>query len=277
MTSLAQLERGVVGYWCPMLATTGLRLYDRSGRGNHGTLTNMDAASDWVTASVRGRSGRVLDFDGVNDYIADCGNTSSFAFMISPYVFTIEIWFKLNSISVRQSLSGSTNVTTDRGFFLLHEIGAGAGTNSIRLVVAHGTTGQSKDLRSPNSVVVSGWNHAVIIGRTTAANSAMVINGRQVTTTASLDSALSAGAATRVMSIGAARTSTGISLPTAGQIASFAIWNRSLTISEAQSLYRIGPGWFGQRQPRRRYAITQAAGFNAYWARRQSQLIGGGV
>ena len=257
-----QLERGVVGYWCPMLKTTGLRLYDRSGRGNHGTLTSMDAASDWVTSKVRNTTGRVLDFDGSNDHVADCGNTSSFAFMINPYVFTIEVWFKLNSLSVRQSLSGSTNVTTERGFFLLHEIGAGAGTNSIRLVVAHGTTGQSKDLRSPNSVVVAGWNHAVIIGRTTAANSAMVINGRQVAITASQDSTLSAGAATRAMSIGAARVSAGISLPTAGQIASFVIWNRSLTISEAQSLYRIGPGWFGKRESRFPGVAEQAAAFN---------------
>ena len=273
-----QLERGVVGYWCPMLATTGLRLYDRSGRGNRGTLTNMDAATDWVASKVRNTSGRVLDFDGSNDHVADCGNTSSFAFMINPYVFTIEIWFKLNSLSVRQALAGSTTATSDRGFFLLHEIGAGGGTNSIRLVVTHGTTGQSKDLRSPNSVVVAGWNHAVIIGRTTAANSAMVVNGRQVTTIASLDSALSAGAATRAMSIGAARISSGISLPTAGQIASFAIWNRPLTISEGQSLYRIGPGWFGKRDSRVfGYSEQFAAGFKAYWARRQSQLIGGGL
>jgi len=64
-----QLERGLVGYWCPMLATTGPRLYDRSGRGNHGTLTNMDAASDWVNSKVRNTAGRVLDFDGTNDAV----------------------------------------------------------------------------------------------------------------------------------------------------------------------------------------------------------------
>ena len=257
-----QLERGVVGYWCPMLATTGLGLYDRSGRGNHGTLTGMDAATDWVTSKVRNTAGRVLDFDGVNDHVADCGNTSSFAFMINPFVFTIECWFKLNSLSVRSALAGSTNTSSERGIFLTHEFGAGVGTNAIRLGVFHGTIPQAKTFRSDNSVVVSGWNHAVVIGRTTAANSAIVVNGRSVGITVERDDTLSAGAATRRMSLGAARISAGIALPTAGQIASFAIWNRSLTISEAQSLYRLGPGWFGKRESRVLGYSEQLAAFN---------------
>lgn len=273
-----QLERGVVSYWCPMLATTGLRLYDRSARKNHGTLTGMDAATDWVTSKVRNTAGRVLDFDGSNDHVADCGNTSSFAFMINPYVFTIEVWFKLNSMSVRQALAGNTAAQAERGFLLIHEFGAGGGTNALRLFTVHGTVGQNKDFRSPDGSIVSGWNHAVIIGRTTAANSTMVINGRQVATTTLLDSTLSAGASTRALSLGAARTGTGLSIPTAGQIASFAIWNRPLTISEGQSLYRLGPGWFGKRSSRvLGYSEQFAAGFKAYWARKQSQLIGGGL
>ena len=64
-----QLERGLVGYWCPMLQTTGLAEYDRPVRKNRGTLTGMDAASDRVIAKVRNTAGRVLDFDGVNDYV----------------------------------------------------------------------------------------------------------------------------------------------------------------------------------------------------------------
>ena len=239
-----ELTHGLVSYYSPVLTgPTGLQLLDLSGQDNHGTLTNMDAPTDWIDSQW----GKVLEFDGSNDHVADCGNASEFAFMINPYVFTIEVWFKLDSLSVRQALAGSTIVNSERGFSLRHEIGAGSGTNSIRLVVAHGTTGQSKDLRSPNSIVVAGWNHAVIIGRTTAANSAMVINGRQVAITASQDSTLSAGAATRAMSIGAARISSGISLPTAGQIASFAIWDRSLTINEGQSLYALEPGGLGRR------------------------------
>ena len=43
-----KLWDGLVGAWMPSLGVTGETLRDVSGNGNHGTLTNMDAASDWV-------------------------------------------------------------------------------------------------------------------------------------------------------------------------------------------------------------------------------------
>jgi hypothetical protein len=62
-----------------------------------------------------------------------------------------------------------------------------------------------------------------------------------------------------------------------GQLAEIAIWNRAITPGENRTLYRIGPGWFGKRESRFAGYAEQAAGFKAYWARRQSQLIGGGL
>jgi len=43
------------------------RYRDESAKGNHGVLTNMDPATDWLWEPKLGR--RVLDFDGSNDYI----------------------------------------------------------------------------------------------------------------------------------------------------------------------------------------------------------------
>jgi hypothetical protein len=60
-----QLWDGLVGAWMPSLGVTGETLRDVSGNGNHGTLTNMDAATDWVATS----KGLALDFDGVDDYV----------------------------------------------------------------------------------------------------------------------------------------------------------------------------------------------------------------
>ena len=57
---------GLVGAWCPSLGPSGYTLLDRSGRGNHGTLTNMDAGSDWLGMP----GGWALDFDGTNDSVA---------------------------------------------------------------------------------------------------------------------------------------------------------------------------------------------------------------
>ena len=56
---------GCVGAWAPSLGATGSRLFDHSAYGNHGTLTNMDAASDWVVSGGKW----ALDFDGTNDYV----------------------------------------------------------------------------------------------------------------------------------------------------------------------------------------------------------------
>jgi hypothetical protein len=40
---------GLVGAWCPSVTgPTGLSLYNLQGRNNTGTLTNMDAPTDWV-------------------------------------------------------------------------------------------------------------------------------------------------------------------------------------------------------------------------------------
>ena len=60
-----ELWRGCVGAWAPCLGPTGLMLRDWSALRNHGTLSNMDAAGDWVTSSGR----YALDFDGSNDYV----------------------------------------------------------------------------------------------------------------------------------------------------------------------------------------------------------------
>lgn len=60
------LWRGCVGAWCPSLGETGLVLRDHSGYGNHGTLTNMDPATDWVASNGK----MALDFDGSNDFVS---------------------------------------------------------------------------------------------------------------------------------------------------------------------------------------------------------------
>lgn len=59
------LWKGLVGAWMPSFGVTGNTLKDVSGNGNDGTLTNMDAASDWVGTS----KGLALDFDGSNQSV----------------------------------------------------------------------------------------------------------------------------------------------------------------------------------------------------------------
>lgn len=86
------LTDGLVGWWSPSQDDTGngtTTLHDLSGNGNHGTLTNMDAATDWVTDTSNGGV-RALDFDGVDDYV----DLSSYTSLLpgGTNLFTIASW-----------------------------------------------------------------------------------------------------------------------------------------------------------------------------------------
>jgi hypothetical protein len=59
------LWEGCVGAWAPSLGQTGSRLFDQSTYGSHGTLQNMDPATDWVVSGGKG----ALDFNGTDDYV----------------------------------------------------------------------------------------------------------------------------------------------------------------------------------------------------------------
>src|SRR3989344_7070946 len=56
---------GLVGYWSFDVGKPGAKAVDMSGRGNNGTLTNMNTTAAWVGGKV----GNALDFDRVNDYV----------------------------------------------------------------------------------------------------------------------------------------------------------------------------------------------------------------
>lgn len=68
---LHPLNRGLVSWWMIIPGLTGgptwIDLADPSN-GNHGTLTNMDTATDWVPSNRLGGWG-ALDLDGTNDWV----------------------------------------------------------------------------------------------------------------------------------------------------------------------------------------------------------------
>jgi hypothetical protein len=87
-TMSRNILQGLIGAWCPSLGPSGYTLLDRSGRGNHGQLQNMDAGSDWVGTA----GGWASDFDGTNDYV------SLPSFSIANEL-TISAWFYARSTS----------------------------------------------------------------------------------------------------------------------------------------------------------------------------------
>ena len=248
------LERGLVGYWSPWLGATGFRLLDRTRYANHGTLTNMDPPTDWVGANIFGRSGRVLDFDGVDDRCA----VSSFRMAaLNDVTNSVAFWFRPTATGNTTRIFGAgefgNNFAMRFNFQNLEFTFGGTAILSVTML---------------NATYSNRWTH--VVGVADSSGARIFFDGVQVGTrsdTVSLTKTNGLGIGYRF------GTNTD---HFSGRIADLSLHSRTLTPAEVRTLYRLGPGWFGQREPRRRYAVAQAAGFKAYWARRQTQIIGGG-
>ena len=100
-------NRGAPVGWWRMDDGQGSTARDYSGNGNHGTLTNMDPATDWVA----GKNNGALDFDGSNDYV-NVGSSSTYDLTSQ---FTITAWY---NTTTGQYLISKTNTGGSTGFGL---------------------------------------------------------------------------------------------------------------------------------------------------------------
>lgn len=258
------LSRNLRGYWCPMLQYGGLTLRDQTKFKNNGTLTNMDVSTDWVMSRVRGRSGRVLDFNGVTDHVEIADNPN---LRITGSI-TVASWFKRNSAVTNRPIFSKYSSSSQRAWFLATE-NANPGDGLVFAAQSSATSFNANQQAIYTSDIGNAWNFA--IGRLVAGSACELwLNGSLVATAAAVTNSIFAS--TTPLRIGRLDLTY---FP--GQVAECAIWNRALSAAEIQTLYRLGPGWYRPQLPRRIPYSEQQAGFRAYWARRQSQLIGGGV
>lgn len=88
---------GLVGAWVPTLGPTGSTLRDISGYGNHGTLTLMDPATDWVIGGNPRIPGYALDFDGDNDHVRLGTNQLAW----SDSSFSILVWIYPRALTLQ--------------------------------------------------------------------------------------------------------------------------------------------------------------------------------
>jgi hypothetical protein len=253
------LADGLVGYWSPWLGSSGYRLLDRTRYANHGTLTNMDAGTDWVGATVRGRSGSVLNIQ--DSQWADCGLAPGLNFT-GP--FAVAAWVR--NISGAFDF-GIVSKMTAADFYKGWGLITSAGTNGKLLAYWN----QGTRATSATTVTqVSAWQ--LLSMQWTGTSAQVYINGDL---DASSAYSLAPDASASTLNIGR-YVFTGNNRSMRGDLAEACVWNRSLTRSEHLELYRLGPGWY-QPYQQKRYAFVGGAGFKAYWHRRETQLIGGGL
>lgn len=261
---------GIIGCWSPSVRGSGYLLPDLSGRGNHGTLTNMDAGTDWPGAAVRGVHGRVLDFDGTNDYVAIPSNGIRFT---GPQYVSMWLWFNGITLSNRPQMfvlgdfSGQFVTQLVAG---INNIGSGGSEGTSRFAVNAYDGNISNWGRAYTDASFGGrlneWIHFCFGHNGTTWQ--IFVNGvldtivdqatgpRAMTTTESLY--LGGGPSSRFHN---------------GRIGETVFFRRVVTSAEARELFRQGNGAIGRQltgQTRRRvYGFAPATG-----ARRRRILTG---
>ena len=263
-----QLWAGRVFGVCPSVqGPAGLNLYDTTGRGRHATLSGMDAPTDWIRSTGQ----YALDMDGVNDQIvipAPAGIPST--------AMSFATWLRTTQDSAFMLFSISTPASAKWGTIWLGNGVTGQLSNEIVTVETSMSASTIRGYTNASRTFFDGsWRHVAVvfngsgtviyvdgIRRTTTVGSGQTDNGRFWDTTVTATKC-------RIGSIDYGSGDSFFALMTWDDAA---IWQRPLTDGEARLLAtRRGIAYEARRD------ILGGTSFAAYWARRQNQIIGGGV
>ena len=234
---------GCVGAWAPSLGQTGLTLRDESVFGNHGTLTDMDPATDWVVSGGKG----ALDFEGVDDRVS-VGSPPSLSLSDS---LTVSCWVYLRALGTNSTFVGNclNGGNFNQNYFLY--VRTTGGIDSWSMQVASSTSGN----RATGSVaVLNQWIHLLGTYVPTGASNPIIRlyeNGQQtaISTTGENGSVI----AGQVVSIGSYANAANF---TNGQLDDIRVYNRALSPSEIQLLAtRRGVAY----ESKRRLAVRSGA------------------
>jgi len=251
-----ELWRGCVGAWAPCLGPTGLTLRDWSGRANHGTLTNMDAAGDWVPSSGR----YALDFDGTNDHVVV--SASSLFATSGGTNWSVSGWALIRSAAAAQVVvCRGLNGSSQRDYMIYY---AEANTR-FELQNSNGATFPTIN-SGTGTVAKNTWYH--VAGTCNLAGTAILyLNGIQRSTGTLLTIVPTNNS--RSVTFGAALDSPTTQYYADAQLDDLRVYNRVLSAFEIQLLAsRRGIAY--EMAPRRRSSLV--AGFN----RRRRLLVGAG-
>jgi len=232
---------GLVGAWMPSLGVTGGILRDVSENENHGTLTNMDPATDWVTTS----KGLALDFDGVN-HLVEVPDNESLSIATSDWTI----------VCLLKNLQGTTNTGKFEGIVQKGYFEANAGWEILRngthasgpigcVAVAYGSQAQY------GNTAMSSTDFSSIVWRKKGANSTLWLNGN-------LDDETTLGSKNEYSSplvIGQRNLSAVSPGYFNGPISSVYIFDRGLSPNEIKQLYV---------DPLALFRKKQQVAFNAY-------------
>lgn len=223
---------GLVGYW-KLDEEEGIYTADYSGNSLHGTLTNMDAGSDWVT----GQFNNSLDFDSSNDQVVVPHNSK----LDLTGQLSISFWVDRNSVTGTQDFIAKTD-----GANIWQYAVRGVG-DEISFYYCSGTgadctVGPSDtELRTSSANMTTGtWYHVVITYNDTFNRAKIYVDGAEAATsiisgTPSASSILSSSEDFQIGWSNASGTQANATLD------DVRVYNRELTSAEVANLYNYTP------------------------------------
>ena len=210
---------GLVGYWS-FDDNGGVKATDFSGKGNTGTLTNMEVA-DWVD----GKRGKALDLDGSDEYVT-IPDASSLDFTTT---MTLAGWFKFDSLSGYNSIFDRDIPAPDyKSYYITSE----TTSLSVRINNAYGVVASA-------FTTTGTWYHVAIVYDGTQTGNAnrlkMYINGSAATVSFSGDAIpATLNTSSNPMILG---SYSGAALFYNGIMDEVRAYNRALSATEASALY----------------------------------------
>lgn len=211
-----RLNAGLVSWWLTIPHWRGTQWRDLCNR-NHGTLTNMDPATDWVSA--RGRPGGFgcLEFvHSASDEHVSVPTTTMLEVFSNP--FTVSFWIKAPGTTSYEAIwSKSANIGINRN-----------GTTGGLYFVMTGGSGVLS-FSSP-SVFDATWHH--VLWTYTGDASTCYVDGKLAATVARTGTPTGGG--TTALGIG---KGDGGNKDLTGLLDGFCLFNRGVTSSEAAALY----------------------------------------
>lgn len=212
VTAPGGLENGLVGSWTfNGTDMTSTKVYDRSGLGTTGTLTNGPVVTP-------GTVGQALNFDGVNDYVQLASNTS----LDIDDNFSISAWVRPESFATLAGIVGKYH-SVSGDYFL--RFNSASPYSKIEF-------GGSSSITSNTALATGQWYH--IVAQRSSGTGYIYING-----------VLDTSGSVSIGSSASNDVTIGLDyLPSPryfkGKIDEVRIYNRVISSGEIQSLYASG-------------------------------------
>ena len=255
MSSLPRSHR-IVGRWVPSAGATGPRLVDRSGRSNHGTWTTAGIAWEASGGKLALSSPGNPNFADIPD-APQLNPTKQIAFSVWCNTRVVASTFSYCLIAKASSVNAQPYPAFDI---------RGAGGNTWQLAIGIGATNRTISL---GAMIANEWTHLLF-----SYDGSTLAGYRNGLLTGSLSVTGDLGTTTNPLRLFDNPGFTG--RYSNALIDDITFFNTALTANEVREIYRLGRGYGVFPEPDFDEGFA-AGGFKAYWARRQSQLIGGGV